>query len=74
MIFILVLYCHGNRFKIMKVKISVVVPIYNEEGNIEILYSKLKQTLQKIDNNFEIIFINDGSIDNSYVLLKNRKR
>lgn len=58
----------------MKVKISVVVPIYNEEGNIEILYSKLKQTLQKIDNNFEIIFINDGSIDNSYVLLKNRKR
>ncbi|MEK7100451.1 MAG: glycosyltransferase family 2 protein [Patescibacteria group bacterium] len=54
----------------MKVKISVVVPIYNEEGNIEILYSKLKQTLQKIDNNFEIIFINDGSIDNSYVLLK----
>lgn len=54
----------------MKTKISVVVPIYNEEGNIEILYSKLKQTLQKIDRGFEIIFVNDGSIDNSFILLK----
>lgn len=54
----------------MKIKLSVVIPIYNEEGNIEILYSKLKQTLQKIDRGFEIIFVNDGSIDNSFILLK----
>lgn len=58
----------------MKTKISVVVPIFNEEGNIEILYSKLKQTLQKISNSFEMIFVNDGSIDNSYRLLKKVSR
>jgi len=54
----------------MKVKLSVVIPIYNEEGNIEILYSKLKETLKKVTKDFEIIFINDGSFDNSYNLLK----
>jgi dolichol-phosphate mannosyltransferase len=54
----------------MKIKISIIVPIYNEEGNINILYSKLKETLQKIDKNFEIIFINDGSFDDSLSLLK----
>lgn len=54
----------------MKIKISVVVPIFNEEGNINILYTKLRETLLKIDKNYEIIFINDGSIDNSHKLLK----
>jgi len=54
----------------MKIKISVVVPIYNEEGNIEILFSKLNETLKRITNDFEIIFINDGSFDRSYDLLK----
>ena len=54
----------------MATKISVVVPIFNEEGNINILYSKLKETLIKIDKNYEIVFINDGSVDNSYKLLK----
>lgn len=54
----------------MKIKISVVVPIFNEEGNINILYTKLRETLLKIDRNYEIVFINDGSIDNSYKLLK----
>jgi len=53
----------------MKVKISAVVPIFNEEGNIEILYDRLKSTFQKIDRSFEIIFINDGSYDNSKKLL-----
>ncbi len=58
----------------MKIKISAVVPIFNEEGNIEILYKKLKDTFNKIDKNFEIIFINDGSFDNSLNLLKKISR
>lgn len=53
----------------MATKISVVVPIFNEEGNINILYTKLRKTLLKINKNYEIIFINDGSFDNSYLLL-----
>ncbi len=51
-------------------KISAVIPIYNEEGNIEILYNKLQETFKKIDKNYEIIFVNDGSYDNSYKLLQ----
>lgn len=53
----------------MKTKISAVVPIFNEEGNIEILYERTKTTFKKIDKNFEIIFVNDGSFDNSKKLL-----
>lgn len=55
-------------------KISVVVPIFNEEGNINILYKKLKETFLKIDKNFEIIFINDGSFDNSFKILQKISR
>lgn len=54
----------------MKVKISAVVPIFNEEGNIEPLYNHLKSTFKKIVKNFEIIFVDDGSFDNSNKLLQ----
>lgn len=54
----------------MKAKISVVIPIFNEEGNIEILYKKLKSTFKKITNSIEIIFVNDGSYDSSFSILK----
>lgn len=55
-------------------KISAVVPIFNEEGNINILYKKLKDTFLKIDRNFEIIFVNDGSYDNSFKILQKISR
>lgn len=45
--------------------ISIIVPIFNEEGNIPILYERLVNTLQSKDLLFEIIFINDGSKDSS---------
>ncbi|MDH4130042.1 MAG: glycosyltransferase family 2 protein [Spirochaetota bacterium] len=54
-----------------KVKnISIVVPFYNEEENIKNLYHKLKDELEKINISYEIIFIDDGSIDNTYNLMK----
>lgn len=46
--------------------VSVVVSAYNEEGNIEKLYNELKKTLQGI--NHEILFVNDGSRDNTLKL------
>lgn len=46
-------------------RISVVVPVYNESGNIEELYNRLKNTGQSFPDPFEIIFVNDGSIDDS---------
>jgi len=46
-------------------RISVVVPCYNEQDNIINMYNRLKNTLDKITNNYEIIYINNGSYDDS---------
>jgi len=45
--------------------ISIVIPVYNEEKNVEILYEEIVNSLNKKYQNFEIIFINDGSTDTS---------
>ena len=51
-------------------KISIVVPSFNEEGNIEVMIDALDFELQKIGLDYEIIFVDDGSKDNSLSLLK----
>jgi dolichol-phosphate mannosyltransferase len=45
--------------------ISIVVPVMNEEGNITLLYQKVESALSKIGQEFEIIFVDDGSYDQS---------
>jgi polyisoprenyl-phosphate glycosyltransferase len=53
------------------VEISVVVPIYNEEKIIPELYERLRAAVTQISENFELIFVNDGSKDQSlFELLK----
>lgn len=49
---------------------SVVIPIYNEEEIIPELWRQLSDVLQRLDGNSEVIFINDGSVDDSFELLK----
>jgi glycosyltransferase involved in cell wall biosynthesis len=44
---------------------SVVIPVFNEEGNVIPLYTELKEVLTKLTKKFEIIFIDDGSTDNT---------
>jgi len=51
-------------------EISVVVPVYNEEANLELLFTRLSQTLDALRRPWEIIFTNDGSKDRSLELLK----
>ena len=51
------------------VDISVVIPIYNEEANIPTLYQRLRTVLEGMEKNYELIFINDGSQDRSFLLL-----
>lgn len=46
--------------------ISIVIPLLNEEGNILLLYKKLLPVLEKISSDYEIIFVDDGSIDHSF--------
>ncbi len=53
------------------IKLSIVIPVYFNEGNINHLYEKLKETI--FDNtsfDYELIFVDDGSKDNSYNELK----
>lgn len=53
-----------------KYDLSIVLPIYNEEGNIKELYQKLTQIILPLNKSYEIIFTDDGSTDNSFKLLK----
>lgn len=55
----------------MSLKLSVVIPVYNEEANLEPLYNDLKNTLDSLNLNYEVIWVNDGSRDNSEVILQN---
>jgi dolichol-phosphate mannosyltransferase len=54
----------------MRRKISVVVPSYNEEGNIEVLATKLVEVLKTLPYAYEVIFIDDGSSDGTLSRLK----
>lgn len=50
--------------------ISVIVPVMNEEESLEAFYDRLKSEIAKLSKNHEIIFIDDGSTDNSLTMLK----
>lgn len=55
----------------MKKKIAVIVPIYNEAENLSSLYDRLELVYQSQENyDFENIFVNDGSLDNSIKVLR----
>jgi len=43
--------------------LSILIPVYNEEGSIALLHDKLKEVLKKAGRPYEIIFIDDGSTD-----------
>jgi len=47
------------------VKISVVVPVYNEEGNLLLLYQAVKEALSNLEEQWELILVDDGSQDQS---------
>jgi glycosyltransferase involved in cell wall biosynthesis len=47
------------------VQVSVVVPIYNEEENIDVLFSRLLAVLEALNTSYEIVCVNDGSRDNT---------
>ncbi len=46
--------------------ISVIIPVYNEEKNVPVLYPKLKDVLDKLGKSYEIVFVDDGSRDNTF--------
>lgn len=53
--------------------ISVVVPVYNEEGNVQKLHEEIKEVCEKNHYEYEIIFIDDGSSDRTRELCRELK-
>ncbi|MFN0190012.1 MAG: glycosyltransferase family 2 protein [Bacteroidia bacterium] len=50
-------------------ELSIIIPIYNEEGNLPKLYDRLTKVANSLNVSYELIFVNDGSRDNSLPLI-----
>jgi len=53
-----------------EVDLSLVIPVFNEEDNLPLLYQEITNVLATLKKRAEIIFIDDGSQDNSFTVLK----
>ncbi|MFQ6113419.1 MAG: glycosyltransferase family 2 protein [bacterium] len=53
-----------------QIKYSVVVPVKNEEENVELLYTSITEVLQGLAQAYEIILVDDGSTDKTYSILR----
>ena len=53
---------------------SVVVPVYKEEGNLKVLDNEIREVMETLKRPYEVIYINDGSTDNSLNELKSLKK
>jgi glycosyltransferase involved in cell wall biosynthesis len=60
----------GQEASAVDIGLSIVVPVFNEEENIPVLYNELSLTLKNLKQNYEIIFIDDGSTDRSKEALR----
>jgi dolichol-phosphate mannosyltransferase len=54
----------------MRPYISFVIPVYNEEENVPILFKELTAVAEKLDSAYEIIFVNDCSSDRSLEVIR----
>jgi glycosyltransferase involved in cell wall biosynthesis len=59
-----------NKEEDIQIYYSLVIPVYNESGNIHKLHNEIQEVMDKIGRIYEIIYINDGSKDNSLNELK----
>lgn len=53
-----------------EVKLSIVIPVYNEEANLKALMSRLLPVMERTRETYEIVLIDDGSRDRSLAILK----
>ncbi len=51
-------------------KISFVFPVFNEENNLEVLYERVREACFRSNVDYEIVFVDDGSTDNSLNVIK----
>ena len=51
--------------------LSIVIPLHDEAPNLEQLYRELTETLSLFGRDYELVFVDDGSTDATFDLLKN---
>ena len=54
----------------MEIDISVIVPLHNEEQNLRDFFSEFDKEKESLQGSFELIFVNDGSTDNSEEIIQ----
>ena len=55
----------------MKDKISIIIPVFNEEKNIFLLYNRITEVMNIEKYNYEILLVDDGSSDDSNSIMQN---
>jgi len=55
--------------KNINLQISVVIPLMNEEATLNELYKQISETIEEAGLTHEVIFVDDGSDDNSFAIL-----
>jgi len=50
--------------------LSVVIPVYNEEENVQLLHESLKRALDPLGQEYELLFVDDGSTDRTLAILE----
>ncbi|MGA9116832.1 MAG: glycosyltransferase family 2 protein [Bacteroidota bacterium] len=55
-------------------ELSIVIPLYNEEESLKELHQQLRSALQRMNARYELIFVDDGSTDRSFQVLRDLKR
>jgi glycosyltransferase involved in cell wall biosynthesis len=58
----------------MLVNVSVVIPVYNEEENLPLLYAQLRKAFETLRRPWELLFVDDGSGDGSFEVLRDIAR
>jgi len=51
------------------IRYSIVVPFYNEQENVSPLYMKLTEVMEALGEPYELVFVDDGSRDNTFKVL-----
>jgi len=62
--------------RIKQKKITLVIPSFNEKGNIKVIHDRIKNVFKKLDYQYEFLFVDDGSTDdtlNEIELLANKQ-
>ncbi|SVB40102.1 uncharacterized protein METZ01_LOCUS192956, partial [marine metagenome] len=53
-----------------QIKLSIVLPVFNEDGNLSLLYEEIRVVCTELGCTYEVIFIDDGSLDGSLDTLR----